>query len=206
MSVVFVTGMSGAGKSTLLRELDLQGFDTVDTDYDSWCIDVHGDCVWDERRMASLLARNGPASCMCPAPSQPGPVSRPVRRRRPSQRTARRSLWPSGYPDDECLGKAGGRARRDSAQHLHGRAHAPKIINPRNRHHRSGGHRRRTSYPDRGGPAGLASRLVRGPAGLASRLVRGPAARAGCPSLVAPTVSGAGNGGRQPGEHLCRCS
>jgi len=51
-----VTGMSGAGKSTALRELERQGFQTVDTDYGSWCHEVDGDNVWDEMKMSSLLA------------------------------------------------------------------------------------------------------------------------------------------------------
>jgi broad-specificity NMP kinase len=57
MGVVFVTGMSGAGKSTVLGELDRQGFDTVDTDYGSWCHDVDGDNKWDEPKISSLLAK-----------------------------------------------------------------------------------------------------------------------------------------------------
>lgn len=53
---VLVTGMSGTGKSTLLAELSRRGHRTVDTDYDGWTLP---DGLWDEPRMAALLA--GPA-------------------------------------------------------------------------------------------------------------------------------------------------
>src|SRR4051794_34747922 len=45
--------MSGAGKSTLLGELSRRGHATVDTDYDGWS---RPDGLWDEERMAALLA------------------------------------------------------------------------------------------------------------------------------------------------------
>jgi shikimate kinase len=45
--------MSGAGKSTLLGELARRGWRAVDTDYDGW---TGPDGLWDEDRMASLLA------------------------------------------------------------------------------------------------------------------------------------------------------
>ena len=48
-----MTGMSGAGKSTLLEALTARGHLTVDTDYDGWTRD---DGLWDEPRMAALLA------------------------------------------------------------------------------------------------------------------------------------------------------
>jgi shikimate kinase len=50
---VLVTGMSGVGKSTVLAELARRGYRTVDTDYDGW---TTPDGVWDEERMAALLA------------------------------------------------------------------------------------------------------------------------------------------------------
>jgi hypothetical protein len=48
--------MSGAGKSTLLAELARRGWRAVDTDYDGW---TGPDGLWDEGRMASLLADPG---------------------------------------------------------------------------------------------------------------------------------------------------
>jgi shikimate kinase len=48
-----VTGMSGAGKTTLLDEMSRRGHQTVDTDFDGW---TGPDGLWDEERMASLLA------------------------------------------------------------------------------------------------------------------------------------------------------
>ncbi|GAB3330039.1 AAA family ATPase [Micromonospora halotolerans] len=45
--------MSGAGKTTLLTELSRRGYETVDTDYDSW---TSPDGDWEEPRMAALLA------------------------------------------------------------------------------------------------------------------------------------------------------
>jgi shikimate kinase len=45
--------MSGVGKSTLLAELSRRGHFVVDTDYGGW---TSADGVWDEQRMAALLA------------------------------------------------------------------------------------------------------------------------------------------------------
>jgi dephospho-CoA kinase len=53
MTRVLVTGMSGAGKSTLLDEMSRRGYRTVDTDFAGW---TGPDGLWDEGRMASLLA------------------------------------------------------------------------------------------------------------------------------------------------------
>lgn len=47
--------MSGAGKTTLLAELRGRGYLTVDTDYGGW--ELPG-AVWDEPRMATLLAEH----------------------------------------------------------------------------------------------------------------------------------------------------
>ena len=55
MARVLVTGMSGAGKTTVLGELRRRGRLTVDTDYGGW---VQPAGVWDEERMAMLLADN----------------------------------------------------------------------------------------------------------------------------------------------------
>jgi shikimate kinase len=55
MARVLLTGMSGAGKTTLLDAVAARGHLTVDTDYDGWTL-VTG--LWDEPRMASLLAQN----------------------------------------------------------------------------------------------------------------------------------------------------
>lgn len=56
MARVLVTGMSGAGKSTLLAGLESRGYLTVDTDHDGWTLP---DGLWDEPRMAALLAGHG---------------------------------------------------------------------------------------------------------------------------------------------------
>jgi shikimate kinase len=55
MARVLVTGMSGAGKSTLLGELARRGYPAVDTDYGGWELP---DGIWDEPRMAALLAEH----------------------------------------------------------------------------------------------------------------------------------------------------
>lgn len=53
MTRILITGMSGAGKTTLLEELNRRGHFTVDTDYEGWTM-ANG--LWDDRRMAQLLA------------------------------------------------------------------------------------------------------------------------------------------------------
>ena len=53
---VLVTGMSGTGKTTVLNELRRRGHVTVDTDCDGWTLP---DGLWDEPRMARLLASPG---------------------------------------------------------------------------------------------------------------------------------------------------
>ncbi len=53
---VLVTGMSGTGKSTALDELERRGHRTADTDVDGWIDDTGPEPVWDETRMAALLA------------------------------------------------------------------------------------------------------------------------------------------------------
>jgi RimJ/RimL family protein N-acetyltransferase/shikimate kinase len=50
---VLITGVSGAGKTTLLHELARRGHPTVDTDHGGW---TRPDGIWDEARMAALLA------------------------------------------------------------------------------------------------------------------------------------------------------
>jgi len=58
MRKILVTGMSGTGKSTALAELRRRGFDVVDTDDPGWTkwSDEDGGYVWDEDRIAKLLA------------------------------------------------------------------------------------------------------------------------------------------------------
>jgi dephospho-CoA kinase len=55
---ILVTGMSGTGKSSVLSRLAERGFETVDTDYGGWSrwSDADGGYVWNEARMAKLLA------------------------------------------------------------------------------------------------------------------------------------------------------
>jgi shikimate kinase len=55
MPRVLVTGMSGTGKTTLLGALAARGRRTVDTDYGGW---TGADGLWDEPRMAALLAEH----------------------------------------------------------------------------------------------------------------------------------------------------
>ena len=55
MARVLVTGMSGAGKTTVLDQLRRRGRLTVDTDYGGW---EQPAGVWDEARMAKLLAES----------------------------------------------------------------------------------------------------------------------------------------------------
>ena len=53
--------MSGTGKSSALAELARRGFRTVDTDEPGWTIeDADGGRWWDEKRIAQLLAEDGP--------------------------------------------------------------------------------------------------------------------------------------------------
>jgi dephospho-CoA kinase len=51
--------MSGTGKSSALLELAKRGFEVVDTDQGGWSVwsNAAGGYVWDEGRMAALLAR-----------------------------------------------------------------------------------------------------------------------------------------------------
>lgn len=51
--------MSGTGKSSALLELAKRGFEVVDTDQGGWSVWSNATCgyVWDEGRMAALLAR-----------------------------------------------------------------------------------------------------------------------------------------------------
>jgi dephospho-CoA kinase len=53
MSRILITGMSGAGKSSLLAELARRGYETVDTDYESW---KKSDGLWDDGAISGLLA------------------------------------------------------------------------------------------------------------------------------------------------------
>jgi dephospho-CoA kinase len=50
--------MSGTGKSSLLAELARRGHDVVDTDDPGWIVEVDGERLWDETRLAALLARD----------------------------------------------------------------------------------------------------------------------------------------------------
>jgi dephospho-CoA kinase len=57
---VLVTGMSGTGKSESLKMLSLRGYNTVDTDTDTWSIwvsqpDGSADWVWREEAISELL-------------------------------------------------------------------------------------------------------------------------------------------------------
>jgi dephospho-CoA kinase len=58
---ILVTGMSGTGKSSALAELARRGFDVVDTDEPGWTrwSAADGGHVWDEERLAELLAGDG---------------------------------------------------------------------------------------------------------------------------------------------------
>lgn len=53
--------MSGTGKSSALAELRERGFEVVDTDHGGWSVwsEAEGGYVWDEVRIAELLAREG---------------------------------------------------------------------------------------------------------------------------------------------------
>ena len=53
--------MSGAGKSRALAELARRGFRTVDTDEPGWMAGAEdGELLWDEKKIARLLAEAGP--------------------------------------------------------------------------------------------------------------------------------------------------
>jgi dephospho-CoA kinase len=56
---ILVTGMSGTGKSSALAELSKLGFQVVDTDEPGWSewSESEGGYVWNEARIAELLAR-----------------------------------------------------------------------------------------------------------------------------------------------------
>lgn len=56
---ILLTGMSGTGKSSALAELAKRGFEVVDTDEGGWSMwsNAVGGYVWDEGRIAALLAR-----------------------------------------------------------------------------------------------------------------------------------------------------
>ena len=56
---ILLTGMSGTGKSSALVELAKRGFEVVDTDRGGWITwsNAAGGYVWDEKRIAALLAR-----------------------------------------------------------------------------------------------------------------------------------------------------
>jgi dephospho-CoA kinase len=61
MRRILLTGMSGTGKSSALAELERRGFQVVDTDHGGWSewSNAKGGHVWDEGRIAELLARDG---------------------------------------------------------------------------------------------------------------------------------------------------
>jgi shikimate kinase len=53
--------MSGTGKSSALAELARHGFRTVDTDEPGWKVEAAGgELLWDEEKIARLLATDGP--------------------------------------------------------------------------------------------------------------------------------------------------
>jgi dephospho-CoA kinase len=61
---VLVTGMSGTGKTSALEALAGRGHRVVETDVDGWSKwvttpDGEGEWLWDENRMAELLAGEG---------------------------------------------------------------------------------------------------------------------------------------------------
>ena len=54
--------MSGTGKSSALAELARRGFRTVDTDEPGWTVENEdGERLWDEEKIARLLAEPGPS-------------------------------------------------------------------------------------------------------------------------------------------------
>jgi ATP-dependent phosphoenolpyruvate carboxykinase len=61
---VLLTGMSGTGKTTVPHELQRRGNLTVDTEYDGW---VGTDGLWNEARMARLLASTPSCATLPPA-------------------------------------------------------------------------------------------------------------------------------------------
>ncbi|HUQ41532.1 MAG TPA: AAA family ATPase [Candidatus Limnocylindrales bacterium] len=56
MRRILITGMSATGKSTVLAALAARGHWTVDTDYGGWTERVADEWLWDEERIADLLA------------------------------------------------------------------------------------------------------------------------------------------------------
>jgi len=53
--------MSGTGKSSALAELAHRGYRTVDTDEAGWMLEAEdGELLWDEEKIAALLAEEGP--------------------------------------------------------------------------------------------------------------------------------------------------
>lgn len=60
MSRILITGMSGNGKTSVLEELARRGYRTVETDIDSWSVWSDTGWLWDEQRMAALLAEESP--------------------------------------------------------------------------------------------------------------------------------------------------
>ena len=62
MRKVLLTGMSGTGKSSALEQLELRGFEVVDTDGGGWSVwsDSEGGCLWREERIAELLEGERP--------------------------------------------------------------------------------------------------------------------------------------------------
>lgn len=60
MRPILITGMSGTGKTSVLDELSRRGYRTVDTDTGGWSVwsKAESGWLWDEARMASLLAED----------------------------------------------------------------------------------------------------------------------------------------------------
>lgn len=58
MTHILITGMSGTGKTSVLEELTRRGYRTVETDVGGWSVwhDAESGWLWDEARMAALLA------------------------------------------------------------------------------------------------------------------------------------------------------
>ncbi|KMJ60040.1 hypothetical protein AB685_04160 [Bacillus sp. LL01] len=60
MAIIFVTGLSGVGASSALGQLEQEGYNVVDTDYDYVKLVINEgieERVWDENKITQLLAQ-----------------------------------------------------------------------------------------------------------------------------------------------------